>query len=70
MSSPSDDPAALQSLLTISGGKVAADFRQIVEGIFTRFMTGDISMIEKIRSNAASAARSTRPTARRWGRSL
>jgi hypothetical protein len=46
----------LQRLLVILGGKVAAEFRQIVEGVFTRYMTGDISMIEEIRSNAASDA--------------
>jgi hypothetical protein len=46
----------LQGLLVILGGKVAADFRQIVEGTFTRYMAGDTSMIEEIRSNAASSA--------------
>jgi hypothetical protein len=29
-----------------------------------------VSMIEEIRLNAVSVARSTRPTVRRWGRSL
>ena len=46
---------ALQRLVMILGGKVAADFRQIVEGVFTRFQSGDLSMIEEIRSNAASS---------------
>jgi hypothetical protein len=46
----------LQGLLMILGSKVAADFRKIVEGTFTRYMSGDISMIEEIRSNAAYAA--------------
>jgi hypothetical protein len=46
----------LQRLLMILGSKVAADFRRIVEGIFTRFMAGDTSMTEEIRANAASTA--------------
>jgi hypothetical protein len=46
----------LQRLLMILGGKVAADFRQIVEGVFTRYISGDLSMIEEIRRNAASDA--------------
>jgi hypothetical protein len=46
----------LQGLLVILGGKVAADLRQIVKGTFTRYMAGDTSMIEEIRSNAASSA--------------
>ena len=60
----------LQRLLLKLDNKVAADFRLIVEGVFTRYMTGDVSMIEEIRLNAVSVARSTRPTVRRWGRSL
>jgi hypothetical protein len=35
----------LQRLLVILGGKVAADFRVIVLGVFTRYMAGDTSMI-------------------------
>jgi hypothetical protein len=46
----------LQRLVMILGGKVAADFRQIVEGVFTRFQSGDLTMIEEIRANAASDA--------------
>jgi hypothetical protein len=57
---PYDTPAmtlrGLQRLVLILDGKVAADFRQIVEGIFTRYMVGDTSMIEDIRSNAQSSA--------------
>jgi hypothetical protein len=57
---PCDTPAmtlqGLQRLLVILGGKVAADFRVIVLGVFTRYMAGDTSMIEEIRSNAASSA--------------
>jgi hypothetical protein len=60
----------LQQLVQILGGKVAADFRVIVEGVFTRFQAGDLNMIEEIRANAASDAPSTRPTARRCRRSL
>ena len=46
----------LQRLLMILGGKVAAEFREIVEGVFTRYMAGDTSLIEEIRDNAASDA--------------
>jgi hypothetical protein len=46
----------LQRLLMILGGKVAADFREIVEGTFTRVMAGDQSLIEVINANAASQA--------------
>ncbi len=46
----------LQRLLLILDNKVAAEFRQIVEGVFTRFQSGDLTMIEEIRSNAASSA--------------
>jgi hypothetical protein len=47
---------ALQRLVLMLGSKVAADFRQIVEGTFTRYMAGDLSMVEEIRTNAASSA--------------
>jgi hypothetical protein len=40
----------------ILGGKVAAEFRAIVEGTFTRVMAGDQSLIEVINANAASQA--------------
>jgi hypothetical protein len=57
---PYDTPAmtirGLQRLVMILGGKVAAEFRQIVEGVFTRFQSGDLTMIEDIRANAASSA--------------
>jgi hypothetical protein len=46
----------LQRLLMILGGKVAADFRQIVEGVFTRYLSGDLSMLEEIQANAVSTA--------------
>jgi hypothetical protein len=46
----------LQRLVQILGDKVAADFRVLVEGTFTRFQAGDTSMIEEIHSNAASSA--------------
>lgn len=46
----------LQRLLMILGGKVAAEFRQIIEGTFTRVMAGDQSLIEVINANAASEA--------------
>jgi hypothetical protein len=44
----------LQRLLMIYGGKVAAQYREIVEGTFTRVMAGDQSLIEVINANAAS----------------
>ena len=40
----------------IFDGKVAAEFRQIVEGVFTRYMSGDKSMIEEIRAHAVTDA--------------
>ena len=46
----------LQRLLMILGGKVASEFREIVEGVFTRYMAGDTSLIEEVRANAASDA--------------
>lgn len=46
----------LQRLMMILGGKVAAQFRHIVEGVFTRYMAGDHSMLQEIHSNAASTA--------------
>ena len=39
----------LQRLLMILGGKVAAEFREIVEG----YVAGDTSLIEEVRDNAA-----------------
>ena len=46
----------LQRLLMILGGKVAAEYREIIEGTFTRIMAGDQSLIEVINANAASQA--------------
>jgi hypothetical protein len=46
----------LQRLMMILGGKVAADFRQIVEGVFTRYMSGDRSMLQEVEANAVSTA--------------
>lgn len=46
----------LQRLLMILGGKVAAEFRALAEGVFTRVMAGDKSLIEVINANAASDA--------------
>jgi hypothetical protein len=46
----------LQRLLMILGGKVAAEFRQIIEGTFTRVMAGDQGLIEVINANAVSEA--------------
>ena len=40
----------------ILGGKVAAEFRKLVEETFTRVMAGDQSLIEVINANAASQA--------------
>jgi len=46
----------LQRLLLKLDNKVASDFRLIVEGVFTRYMSGDLTMIQEIRANAASDA--------------
>jgi len=46
----------LQRLLFILGGKVAEEFRKVVEGVFTRVMAGDTTLIEEIVSNGASNA--------------
>jgi hypothetical protein len=46
----------LQRYLMILGGKVAAEFREIIEGTFTRVMAGDQSLIEVINANAVSQA--------------
>ena len=46
----------LQRLMMILGGQVAAEFRAIVEGVFTRYMAGDRSMLEEIHANAVSDA--------------
>ena len=43
----------LQRLLMILGGKVASQYREIVEGVFTRYVAGDTSLIEEVRDNAA-----------------
>jgi hypothetical protein len=46
----------LQRLLMILGGKVAAEYRELAEGTFTRVMAGDLSLIEVIQANAVSDA--------------
>jgi len=46
----------LQHLLVIMGSKVSAEFRQIVLGVFTRYMAGDRSMLQEVEANAASDA--------------
>ena len=46
----------LQRLLMILGGKVAAEYRALVEGTFTRVMAGDRSLIQVIEANAASTS--------------
>jgi hypothetical protein len=46
----------LERLLMILEGKVATEFRELIEGTFTRVMAGDKSLIEVIESNAASDA--------------
>jgi hypothetical protein len=52
--SPTMTIRGLQRLLMILGGKVAADFRVLVESTFTRIMAGDNSLIEVIKANALS----------------
>ena len=44
----------LQRLMMILGGKAAAEFREIVEGTFTRVMAGDKSLVEVINANTLS----------------
>ena len=46
----------LQRLLLILGGKVAAEFRRVVEQTFTRVVAGDLSLIDVIQANNASTA--------------
>jgi hypothetical protein len=46
----------LQHLLVILGNKVSAEFRQIVLGVFTRYMAGDRSMLQEVEANAVSDA--------------
>ena len=57
---PYDTPVmtlpGLQRLVLILDGKVSADFRVIVEVIFSSFMKGDLSMIEEIRANSVSTS--------------
>jgi hypothetical protein len=44
----------LQRLLMILGGKVAAEYRAIAEGVMTRYLAGDTTLLAEIRANAAS----------------
>ena len=57
---PYDTPAmtlrGLQRLMMMLGGKVAAEFRAIIEGVFSRYVAGDRSMLQEIQANAASDA--------------
>ncbi len=46
----------IHRLLMILGGRVAADFRQIVLNVFNRYMAGDRSMITEIERNSLSTA--------------
>jgi hypothetical protein len=46
----------LNRLLMILGGKAAAEFRVLIEGVFSKVMSGDQSLIEVINENAASNA--------------
>ena len=46
----------LQRLLMILGGKVASEYRALVETTFTRVLAGDRSLIKIIESNASSNA--------------
>ena len=52
--SPCAGIRGLQRYLMLLGGKVAAEYREIIEGTFTRVMAGDQSLIEVINANAAS----------------
>lgn len=44
----------LQCLWMTLSDKAAVKYRRIVEGIFTRYLAGDASLIEEIKENAAS----------------
>ena len=46
----------LQTLLTMLGGKVAAEYRALVVDTFNRVMAGDRSLIKVIEANATSTA--------------
>jgi hypothetical protein len=46
----------LQRLFLMMKGKVAEDFRKMVEGVFSRVVGGDTSLIQTIEANAASDA--------------
>jgi hypothetical protein len=46
----------LARLLMILSGKVAAEYRAIAEGVMTRYLGGDASLLPEIRANAASNA--------------
>jgi hypothetical protein len=46
----------LQRLMMMLDGKVAAEFRAIVEGVFSRYVAGDRSMLQEIQANAVSDA--------------
>jgi hypothetical protein len=46
----------LQRLLLKLENKVASDFRLIVEGVFTRYMSGDRSMLQEVEAHAVSNA--------------
>jgi len=53
---PCTDIQGLQRILTILGGKVAAEYRRILNDLFLRYMAGDLSMISELEDNAASDA--------------
>ena len=46
----------LQRLMMILGGNVAAEFLHIIEGVFTRYMAGDRTMLQEVNANAVSDA--------------
>ena len=56
----------LQRLLMILGGRVATDYRKLMESTFTRVMGGDTSLVEIIEANAAS----TEPVQQAFKRAL
>ena len=53
---PCADVRCLQLLLTVLDGKVATEYRRILNDLFLRYMAGDLSMISELEDNAASDA--------------
>lgn len=55
-STPCMTMCGLQVLLQVMGGKVSAQYRNMMRSVFNRYMAGDTSMLTEIEANAASDA--------------